>query len=666
MICNLTAELQKTQPDRLAEIECPQRRFIAEQEANGLIAVQYDKLKGKPKNIIPELKKKGFYYLFDRWHAIPPIAAHKNYFLGSYGKQTPEEKFWHFQQMVNILLAMPGCTAKFDWHEWAQWQIKEACANEYVAVWGSASSGKTRSFGLWAFMNYFIAPEETAVIVCSREKLQARKLIWADVLYFWNGVAAAGIQMPGKLIPSSCQIVTVNDNNVRNEKCGIYLVAAGLKEGAEAKNNIIGYKAPRIFLIVDEAQLCTESILDAPSNLKKGGWKQFQTVMMGNISSIFDTLGKFSTPVDDDWSIVNPDLERWNLKSGGVGIRLDGEKSENVRAGKPIWPYLITEEAMEADAIRYGGRNSSKFWQMNRGLPPPDGAENGVYSAAELIQTRAFEKRVQWREAPTPLAFLDASFTSGGDKCMAMIGLLGHTTEGKHMLLFPEDYKGLPNMVTLEEDTRSSEMRAFQICRKYKAFCEERGIMDARQAGLDSTGGGKGYADILATMWSNRILRLEFGGKASEIKDTMVGKKASELYANKVTEIWMCAKPLLRSGQIKGVNATMAKQMCSREMAKKASGAPWVDGKNRVRVESKDEMKVRVGSSPDEADAAFGVLFLARERFGFASTEKAKKDSKRDEVSSNPIDHLFDWGKPKKRKLEVYQEAIGDGGWGNM
>ena len=186
-----------------------------------------------------------------------------------------------------------------------------------------------------------------------------------------------------------------------------------------------------------------------------------------------------------------------------------------------------------------------------------------------------------------------------------------------------------------------------------------------RRAGIDSTGGGKGYADIIATMWSNRLMRLEFGGKASDIKDTMTGKKASDLYANKVTEIWMCAKPLLRSGQIKGVNSTMAKQMCGREMAKKASGAPWVDGKNRVRVESKDEMKARIGGSPDEADAAFGVLFLARERFGFASTEKAAKAPKAQGLSNNPIERLYDWGKPQKRKLEA-EPVLTDGGWGDM
>jgi hypothetical protein len=41
----------------------------------------------------------------------------------------------------------------------------------------------------------------------------------------------------------------------------------------------------------------------------------------------------------------------------------------------------------------------------------------------------------------------------------------------------------------------------------------------------------------------------------------------------------------------------------------------------KVQVESKKKMKARTGKSPDEADAAFGLLDLARERFGFDCVE---------------------------------------------
>jgi hypothetical protein len=119
-------------------------------------------------------------------------------------------------------------------------------------------------------------------------------------------------------------------------------------------------------------------------------------------------------------------------------------------------------------------------------------------------------------------------------------------------------------------------------------------------------------------MWSGEFLEVGFGGGASDMPASGTDPRpASEVYVNKVSEIWFVGREYIQSNQIRGIPSTLAKELCARTYSTKARG--------RVQVEPKEQMKKRIGRSPDLGDAALLCLELARRRLGMSSKAKAKK-----------------------------------------
>jgi hypothetical protein len=82
-----------------------------------------------------------------------------------------------------------------------------------------------------------------------------------------------------------------------------------------------------------------------------------------------------------------------------------------------------------------------------------------------------------------------------------------------------------------------------------------------------------------------------------------------DYYSKFVTELWFSVRLAVESGQFRGLTEEACKEFCEREW-KMTSG-------NKIEVESKEEMKLKTGRSPDLADAVAIGLFGARQR-GFA------------------------------------------------
>ena len=89
-----------------------------------------------------------------------------------------------------------------------------------------------------------------------------------------------------------------------------------------------------------------------------------------------------------------------------------------------------------------------------------------------------------------------------------------------------------------------------------------------------------------------------------------------DLYGNRVTEIWFAGKELVRCGQLRGVDAELAKEMTARQYETIKGGEGL-----RMRVESKPDFRKRTGYSPDNADAAFLLVDLARNRHGLIALD---------------------------------------------
>jgi hypothetical protein len=182
---------------------------------------------------------------------------------------------------------------------------------------------------------------------------------------------------------------------------------------------------------------------------------------------------------------------------------------------------------------------------------------------------------------------------------------LGETVEGKMTLA-----------VTLtkefhEDVTDKNVPRNFQLARQFAQWCKETGVQP-EDVGVDSTGGGIPFSEILMQEWSPRINRIQFGGAASDLPasatDPTPGREA---YSNRVSELWYQGVYYIRAGQIAHLPREIVREMCARRY-QHVKGAT-----TKIKVEAKEEMKRRLKVSPDAADSFFILLEVARLRHSF-------------------------------------------------
>lgn len=536
-----------------------------------------------------------------------------------------QDWFWY---LVNYLWPKGGAK-HFVRHPWADEMAYDACRWQFYALSGCASSGKTDFGAVWALVNWAIDPLETKCLVTSTSLKEARGRIWGSIVEYFQASPVLG--QIGKLIDSEGKIRTEAYGYKTSPKQGIELVACERSQEKEAVKKLIGIKQRNVIVIADELPELPESILSAVyGNLAPGilaiPGGSFQMLGLGNFKSVADCFGVFSEPLEG-WSKVSVETGSWNTKRGFCR-RFDGLKSPNFNQNKDIWPIYGRHSLKEHEEL---GRNTAQFWRMCRSFPAPEGVADTVYSDAELIAGDVFGGTTWGTKSPVLLAALDPAFTSDGDDAKIVVGKLGANADGLMVLQ-------VVDVATLKEDVTKKGMPFDkQIAVQFKDECLRRGIQTSHAA-YDATGSGISFGTLLGEVWETGLLGVKFGGSASEayVPGGDVMKQAKEVYANRVTELWFVAKPYMRAGQIKGVTRQMAQEMTARKYETKKGK------ETQVVVEPKRDMKARVKRSPDESDAFFILLELARARFGFTPKGMGVPSSSVSENWVDRYDQVYD------------------------
>lgn len=485
---------------------------------------------------------------------------------------------------------------------WSEDIIDALCANRYVGIGGCAGSSKSETLALWVLVNFLCNPRHTLCIVLSTSLKEARQRIWGYILEFVRAIPAPGL--PLHIIDTSGIIRYLSPTVKTSDRSSISLVAGERKQEKEAIGKLIGKHNDLVIVVADELSELTGALLEYAfpgGNLTSN--PDYQFVGLSNPVSYYDPFGLLWKP-KDGWMSITVEDTFWHTELG-VGIHFDGLKSPNITGGKNIYPFLPTAQKV-ADAERAeGGVNSLRFWRMIRGFFAPMGQEDLIYSEQDIMKFKGDEPAIWGDQQLTRVAALDPGFTNGGDRTIAYLGSLGISKDGIKTLNFDK-------YVELVEDVTSQEERAYQIARQFKELCEKEGVMP-RNAAIDATGAGGPFCDIVSVVWSREILRVKFGGAASDLPVSLTDPaKGFERYFDRVTEIWYSGKELLRNGQLKGISPDMAREMSARKYG--TTGA-----KKLIYAESKVDMKVRTKRSPDIADAGFILLTLCRERLGFGA-----------------------------------------------
>lgn len=499
-------------------------------------------------------------------------------------------KFGHFRKVVELLWPFDKKKNKggFQWNPWAERIFEEACRWNYLGISGPKSSSKTHCIGLWGLINWLCDPFNTLVLCTTTSLREARKRMWGVIRERHLQVPG----LPGRIVDSMGKLIL---DEAGSDRSSITLIPSAKDKEKEATEKLIGLKNKRVFLLVDEATDVSPAIFEAIHNLDSNPF--FQCIALGNFASAYDPFGQFIAP-KNTWNSVNCDLGGWET-SRGYCLHLDGEKTPNLDADDE-WPFLLTSRQLR-EAREYQGENSLSYWRFIRSFPAPVGAEQNIYSEAEI---RRFEGEAlpKWEKQPIRVAGLDPAFTNGGDRSVLYVGSFGKSDLGLPTICFEKAH------ILREDASKANEPRNFQIARQVKEICQSEGIAPENLA-VDATGAGDPFCDILSELWSPRVYRVKFGERPSQLPvSAMSPVKANEKFGNRVSELWWVGVEFLRSNQLRGISPDLARELCARKYSTMSGG--------KLVVEPKKDMKARMGKSPDLADAALLLLDVCRYRLG--------------------------------------------------
>jgi hypothetical protein len=523
----------------------------------------------------------------------------------------PEEgglgKWGHLRESVDLLWNS-GEKKHVEWNPWLEEMLEECCENEYLGVAGASSTSKSFGGAVWVWVNFLCAPEITLGLVTSTSLGAAKKRIWKSITQLYNGMPKHyrdGV----KHMPSMNQFRYLpRDGTAASDSCAICLIAAEQKQEATAVAKLVGLKNERVFLVADELCEISHSVVAATDNLMSN--PVFHMVAMSNPKDREDAFGVFMEPVDG-WNSIDEGSFRWKTKLG-LAIRFDVLQSPNYLERENIYKYMLTYEKVER-ARQLKGENSAQFYRFFRGFFPIQGQEDVIYTETDF---RAYLKdAVEWHDKGNPIkvAACDPSFSGGGDRTVLMIGLFGRDKTGTWCLQYEKSH-------ALKEDaTHKLVPRTDQIATQIKQILDAEKI-EYRNFAVDNTGAGRPFCDRLSQILSRDILRVDFSGAASEKPVTANDRTpASKKYVNRVSELWYVAYEFLRGGQVAGIGKSpvLMKELKARRYETVKGG----DGE-RVKVESKIDMRKRTGYSPDEADALAIMVELCRDRYHWQSVER--------------------------------------------
>ncbi len=530
----------------------------------------------------------------------------------------------HYEAMRRLLWP------HLDSHRWSDLCRDEILKNRVTVIMGPASSGKTHTPS-WVYLcEYFCFPQDTLVLISSTHIDGLRLRVWAEMTSLWQQAVDQFDFLPGHLLDSKLLISTdslsedqFDEKHVRDWRKGIKGIPCIQNGKFVGLGKYAGIKQKNIRLIADEAQFMGGSFLSAFANLEKNG--DFRATILGNPNEMLDPLGRAGEPEGGWDSQMEPGKTTvWNTKfRGGRCVNLVGTDSPNFDypADQPIrYKYLISRKTID-DTASFFGKDSIEYYSQCVGVMKIGAMARRVINRDMCRQFGAFAD-VIWKGTPIVKIYaLDAAY--GGDRCVGGVIEFGEDINGKIILSIRKPWI-IPIRVTANKTPED------QIAERVKADCLAAGISPENMF-HDATGRGS-LGTALARVWSAHTNPVEFGGSPSDRPvslDMFVHdperharrlKRCDEHYSKFVTELWFTVRYAIEGGHVRNLPEDVMEEGCMREWTR-------VRG-DRIEIETKEDMKERVGRSPDLFDwLAIAVEGARRRGFNIARLASAEADS---------------------------------------
>lgn len=541
---------------------------------------------------------------------------------GQWTKQNGETAgmglYYHFRKFQE--LAWPGKL----WEKgpfrnyWAEKCLEVYLNYTYIGVLGCAASGKSDSFASNALTDWYAFPDCTTVLVSSTDLKSLELRVWGILKQYHKSAKSQCSWLPGHLIEGKQMLILDPKHEAgdgRDFKNGIVAVAAKRGNQFVGLGPLVGIHNKRVRVIGDEMNLMPRALLDSISNLSK--CEDFKMVGLGNPNETTNAHGVLCEPEREHggWESgidQQPGTKTWVTNfPNGIALQLPGSDTPNKdtpEGEEPPFPFLITPQQIKDDE-KIWSRDDWHFQMMTEAKMPRGQGSRRVLTRAMCQKFGAFKEPL-WRDSRrTAIAFLDAAYRGvGGDRCV--FGELQFGYEANNNAIMPATDAFViqndvsPNarqimalidlMIVPVTAQVASNLPEEQIVAFVRDQCQNRGIKPENffyDAGMKTS-----LVQTFSRVWSTATNSIDCGGKPSAHNVSAdIQKPCQEYYSKYITELWFSVRLIVESNQFRGMTEDVCTEFSQREW-KMVAG-------NKIEVETKDEMKLKTGRSPDLADA---------------------------------------------------------------
>jgi hypothetical protein len=360
-------------------------------------------------------------------------------------------------------------------------------------------------------------------------------------------------------------------------------------------------------------------ITDAIANLDVN--YRFCASFLGNLGDLDTPLAHVCEPLGG-WSAFpdSPVARAYDTERNGRAVQFVGQDSPNFDypGEKEHFKGLIGPEYIERLAKRYG-RGTPLFNMFGAGAIPRGTMENRIVTDAECLRHNAYEP-IEWgHEGITKLYHMDVSYTAEhGDRTVGGPAAFGNDIQGHARFAQLE-----PPLIYTPSD-RSDLSITDQLAYQCKAELKRLDIPSSHLF-FDGTGRSEFTASAMRIIGTD-VNPIEFGGTATKrpnflsrrYEEDIDSKRkkgellpCDEVFDRMVTELWFALAALVTYGQARGIDRDTIREEAQKRLWRLTRGVP-----HRMSIEPKDELKERLGRSPDRADMLVVGLEGAR-RLGF-------------------------------------------------
>lgn len=523
---------------------------------------------------------------------------------------------------------------------------EELCECDDVGIAGNAGSSK--SFGAAVFLNvdWMSAPDVTSSFLASTTFEASEQRMWGHVSNLYKSCkykVGTFLDYKKSIVQ---QTVDPNDPAIRERDYINSIKALAFpsgNDGRKAVDTTRGRHNMRVRMFIDEMAEMEQYVLRTKSNLSAN--LDFIFCGIANPMPGENPHRELCQPADSrKWDSVNPSVKKWKTRTGTC-IFLHGEESPNFEAPEnepPPFPFLQTRDSLSVILKNaYGNRNSLDYFRNAIGFWPPDVIQTTVISRSNIEMADIGNEPI-WQGDKLWLATLDCAQTAGGDRNILSFGFLGNCREDRRRVAMFKGQKGY--VVNVGEEFEQS------LAKQVVEDLEKIGV-EPENFGMDISGDGGKILSAIIQEWikknpnAARVVGISSGGKPTErMASGKDNRKAREVYDRLVTEYAFSMYHLICDRLIFGLSLRdtddeLISELCSREFLIKGG---------KMSVETKAEMKSRMGKSPDKSDSLIYFGELARRRgLAFLSPDEVRK--------SKPFPFQRERDKPK----EVYTYSGG-------